>query len=71
MGYYSSALPAQVSAPQASGHIAILQATRTALGELQDISVSGSNIEAIVVLTQASYDALGTKDTATLYVIKG
>lgn len=33
--------------------------------------VTGTGVTAIQVLTQAAYDALGTKSTTTLYVISG
>lgn len=36
-----------------------------------DTKPTATGITAIVVLTQASYDALGTKDANTLYIISG
>lgn len=36
-----------------------------------DTKPTGTGITAIVKLTQAAYDALGTKDANTLYVISG
>lgn len=39
--------------------------------ELDPDAVSSASIDQIVVLTQAEYDALTTKDPATLYVIEG
>lgn len=36
-----------------------------------DVVTAGGGITAIVQLTQAAYDALGTKVATTLYVIQG
>jgi hypothetical protein len=41
------------------------------VGELDFVPVVGDGIDAVVKLTQAAYDALGTPDASTLYVIVG
>lgn len=33
--------------------------------------LTGETVQTISVVTQAQYDALGTKDAKTLYIIKG
>jgi hypothetical protein len=43
----------------------------TSLQTALDTKVASTSIDDIVVLTQAAYDALGTKDAETLYVIVG
>lgn len=63
---------AQVSDASTVGRAVLTAATaaaaRTTLGAG---NVTGTGVSAIVVLTQAAYTALATKDPATLYVIQG
>jgi hypothetical protein len=43
----------------------------TGLQTSLDAKVTGTGITNIVAIGQAAYDALGTKDATTLYVITG
>lgn len=61
---------AQWSSPP-GGAVALDAAHLNALGTAVNNSVAGNGIFAIRVLTQAAYNALGTYDGATLYVIQG
>ena len=41
------------------------------IATLANTKVSGTNVTDIVKLTQAEYDALGTPDASTVYIIVG
>lgn len=65
---YQPSLEARVSALEAGGTVEVTQAELDAA--VAD-KVSSGDVATIDVLTQAAYDAIVTKDPATLYVIEG
>lgn len=65
----SAAAPSDLTVTQLKTLLALAIADITGLQAALDAKVSGSGIANIVSITQAAYDALGTKVATTLYVV--
>ena len=83
LGYYNASpldLPYTMVGPSSRGYV---QEWPRAMGDIattahyiQEVATTlvlspDNSIDVIRVMTQSAYDALGTKDPSTLYVIKG